>query len=74
MVNISNPNFGVHFEQPYCPYFDFMRVYCKNFKWSVGKAVCQSSLDSFSRCCFVPSWVVNGFHEAVLGKDGRLYV
>lgn len=51
---------------PICPY---RRLECIKFDSILKRAVCQSKGNQYSkviRCCWLPSWVPNGLHLAVL--------
>lgn len=52
---------------PYCPYFDLP---CRNFYVNLACGVCSEG--SF-RCSWLPSWVKDGCHLAVL-RGGCLHV
>jgi hypothetical protein len=61
------------FKCPLCPY---TRFNCVNYNSIFERAVCQSKGNQHAkliRCNYLPSWVPNGLHIAVL-RGGRLYV
>ena len=75
-------NFSVGKNFPLCPY---MKAPCGAFVFKDRGSVCccysNSSQESYDdvptvsvyRCCFLPSWVKDGFHEAKF-YDGVLHV
>lgn len=52
---------------PDCPYFCLP---CRNFYVNLASAVC---CEGDFRCSWLPSWVSDGYHLAVL-RGGRLHV
>jgi hypothetical protein len=62
-------NFDVHLIQ-YCFYFP--NLVCPKFDFDLGFSVCQDKSGSV-RCCWLPSWVKDGYHLAVL-RGGILCV
>jgi hypothetical protein len=52
---------------PDCPYFGLA---CRNFYVNLASGLC---CDVNSRCCWLPSWVKDGYHLAVL-RGGVLHV
>lgn len=58
---------------PNCPY---MRLGCRRYDSVLKRAICQGHGNQYSesvRCCWLPSWVKDGFHVAVL-SGGHLRV
>lgn len=67
----DNRNFAAFAEKrcsfPACPY---MQLRCLKYNPILKYAVCVSQC---GRCCWLPSWVSDGYHVAKL-RGGRLYV
>jgi hypothetical protein len=73
--SVCKLNFGVRLSKtaPPCPY---MRLPCLNFDNAKRCSVCQNKGNQFAksvRCDWLPSWVKDGKHFAVL-RGGVLHV
>ena len=65
----SKLNFSVHLI-PNCLYFE--NLLCRRFNSDLDRAVCQDKSESV-RCCWLPSWVKDGYQVVVL-RGGVLRV